>query len=472
VAIDYRLNFTLHANQMLVHANKARFRWVKAGKRFGKSMLACLELVQWAGMHPGGEFWYVAPTYGQAEGIAWKHFNNIIPPHLIKSTRKDKLTIELNQGAGRGATIILKGAENETTLRGIDIAGIIVDEAAYIKEHIWPNILRGQLAGSLGKAMLISSPLNREQKRTMVDWFPRAWEEAKKKMDSGDKNEAAFYFNIYDNPILPIPEIDDIKARCTDDAWNLEYMAIEDVLAGALISEFNFDKHVGELKDAKPTHFCRGIDWGMDHPTVCLWGSFDNTRLLDPVTNPVYIHDEFVKSGMVIRDSSGVIKQMTGSRGIDWTVIDPSTRKRNSQTMRSDADEFARYGITCIPGDNRSTGYDVMKMFFKYDLIKIHPKCRNLINQVRDLQYGQKTNDDCTDALRYMLMRIHAINYMGNTFENAEKRRVSGDVCLCEFPNAKCPMHRQEITFNELKELSRSQRPSSNSNSWIAEEVL
>lgn len=160
----------------------------------------------------------------------------------------------------------------------------------------------------------------------------------------------------------------------------------------------------------------RGIDWGLNHPTVCLWASVFTDKKL------VYIYDEHFRSGLSIRDHCEIIKDKTGSTTIDWTVIDPSMFKRDKfNVQRTEADEFSRYGVYCIPGNNQRIGYDVSKMYFKRNMIKIHPKCKNLIQQLKVLQWGEDVGDDATDAMKYMLLRIHeTINGM-NVFDAETK---------------------------------------------------
>ena len=48
-----------------------RFRVLVAGRRFGKTYLAMVELLQ-AAWVPGRLAWYVGPTYKQAKRIFWR----------------------------------------------------------------------------------------------------------------------------------------------------------------------------------------------------------------------------------------------------------------------------------------------------------------------------------------------------------------------------------------------------------------
>lgn len=411
---DIALNIVLHANQKLIHKCAAKNRVIKAGKRFGKTKWALFELCQRAGAMPNGRFWLIAPTYRQAKSIAWHELNILLPPEIVERSVETELMKKLINGS----TIQLIGADNPDSLRGPKLDGVIFDEAAYIDEHIYPTIIKGQLLGSNGKpsgfAYFISSPNAKGR-----NWFSSFWDEAKRKEQAGDKEWAAFYFTIYDNPTLSREDIQDVKDANTDDTWNLEYMGIESMYAGQLYSEFSTEKNVGECRSTALLHY-RGIDWGIDHPTACLWASVDYTE------KKIYIADEFTRSDLVIAESADMIKTRTGSKNIEWTVIDPSTAKRNSQTGRSDALEFNRHGIPTVMADNRARGYDITKMYLKKGALVIHPKCKNLILQLKTLQRDDDVNDDLCDVLRYICLRIHDTMHGMNVFDLETNVNMSG----------------------------------------------
>ena len=108
------IDVALKPAQYEVFSSKKRFRVLVAGRRFGKSYLACIELLQKAAASPGETFFYCAPTYRMAKDIAWKVLKKIIPPVLVRSKNETDLKIELVNGA----TIELKGTENAMALRG------------------------------------------------------------------------------------------------------------------------------------------------------------------------------------------------------------------------------------------------------------------------------------------------------------------------------------------------------------------
>ena len=405
--MDVPLNIRLHDNQRLIEASPATNIVVKAGKRFGKTVYAVYKLTRAAGRKKG-MYWFIAPTYGQAKKIAWMEFKTLIPKPLVKRMVENELMITLINDS----VIQLIGADNEDSLRGPRLDGVVFDECALINKYIWPNIIRGQLLGSGGEkpgfAFFISSPNYRG-----VNWYTDFHMEAIRKKAAGDANWDGYHFTIYDNPTLDRQQIEDMRADATDDEWAVEYMANESAHAGQVYSEFNYGKHVRDIWDGNCDLFVRGIDWGIDHPTVCLFAQVDLKK------QKIFIEDEYVQSGFTIEESSEVIKKKTGSRPVDWTICDPSLNKRNSQTKRTDKQEFDRLGIFCIPGDNNHRGYNVTKMFFKKDMITIHPKCKTLIKQLKELQWTEDVNDDCPDVCRYMSVRLH--DTVWNGLFNREK---------------------------------------------------
>lgn len=128
---EVRLGLKLHPNQQSIHESNARFKVIKAGKRFGKTKWALFEIAQKAAAKPGGLFWYTAPTYRQAKSIAWIDLKQMIPRRMLTKCLENDLTMQLTQGA----RIELKGEDNQDTLRGTAIDGLVRDEVAQSTDY-------------------------------------------------------------------------------------------------------------------------------------------------------------------------------------------------------------------------------------------------------------------------------------------------------------------------------------------------
>jgi terminase large subunit-like protein len=131
----------------------ARFRVLVAGRRFGKTYLATVELCQ-AAWKQGRLAWYVAPTYKQAKRIAWGPLKLMTRPYWAKLPNETDLRIELTSGG----TICLRGADNYDSLRGDGIDFLVLDEYASMAPEAWSEVLRPALADRRGRPLFIGTP--------------------------------------------------------------------------------------------------------------------------------------------------------------------------------------------------------------------------------------------------------------------------------------------------------------------------
>src|SRR5450631_193328 len=107
------MNISLKDPQMDVFESDKRFRVLVAGRRFGKTYLAMVELIR-AAWGPGRLVWYVGPTNKQSRRIIWKSLKKMTKDYWASKPNETDLRIELISGG----TICLHGAENYDSLRG------------------------------------------------------------------------------------------------------------------------------------------------------------------------------------------------------------------------------------------------------------------------------------------------------------------------------------------------------------------
>jgi hypothetical protein len=150
------MNIRLRPAQSTVFQSNQRFRVLVAGRRFGKTFLALVELCQ-AAWGPGRKVWYVAPTYKQAKRIAWKALKQMTKGYWASTPNETDLTIEL----ASGGTISLRGADNYDSLRGDGLDFLVLDEYASINREAWTEVLRPALSDREGHALFIGTPRGR-----------------------------------------------------------------------------------------------------------------------------------------------------------------------------------------------------------------------------------------------------------------------------------------------------------------------
>ena len=148
------LNFQLLKWQQQVFGSQKRFKVVAAGRRCGKSRLSAVTLLIEALNCPDGSaVMYIAPTLGQARSIIWDLLHELGRP-VIKSSHVNNLEITLVNGR----KILVRGADNPDSLRGMSLTYVVLDECAFVKQDVWEKIIRASLSDKKGRALFISTP--------------------------------------------------------------------------------------------------------------------------------------------------------------------------------------------------------------------------------------------------------------------------------------------------------------------------
>jgi phage terminase large subunit len=140
---------------------KLRFIVAVCHRRFGKTRYALGEIAadgfECEAHNP--QYAYIAPTYGQAERVAWTYLKEMFRdyPGVEKNEAKLRLTIPRHD-RGDKITIWLLGAENPDSIRGIYLDGIVLDEYAQCDPTIWGQVVRPALSDRKGWAIFIGTP--------------------------------------------------------------------------------------------------------------------------------------------------------------------------------------------------------------------------------------------------------------------------------------------------------------------------
>ena len=217
------LNFQLLRWQQDVFKSKKRFKVVAAGRRCGKSRLSAVTLlIEGLNCPDGSAVMYVAPTLGQARAILWDLLHELGRP-VIKSSHVNNLEITLVNGK----KILVRGADNPDSLRGMSLTYVVLDECAFIKQDVWEKIIRASLSDKKGRAMFISTPSGRNH---FYDWFQLG--------KSGEDDEwKSWHFTTADNETIDPKEIEAAKRTLSTFAFNQEYMSSFNNAGSGLIKE-------------------------------------------------------------------------------------------------------------------------------------------------------------------------------------------------------------------------------------------
>lgn len=217
------LDFKLLNWQQNVFKDTHRFKVVAAGRRCGKSRLSAVSLLIEALNCPeGSAVMYIAPTLGQARSILWDLLHDLGRP-VIKSSHVNNLEITLVNGR----KILVRGADNPDSLRGVSLTYVVLDECAFIKQDIWEKVIRASLSDKKGRALFISTPSGR-------NWFYDVFNLGK---DDQDEEWKSWHFTTQDNETIDPKEIEAAKRTLSSFAFKQEYLSSFDTAGADVFKE-------------------------------------------------------------------------------------------------------------------------------------------------------------------------------------------------------------------------------------------
>jgi phage terminase large subunit len=398
--------YTPHEKQLEIHQSSARFKVLNWGRRTGKSVFAINHTLIEAMKRPG-RYWIVAPTYRQAKNIYWLEvIPQSIPKEVIQKKNEQESTVHLINGS----VIELKGADNQDSLRGAGIKGLILDEYAFMSPTVWETILRPTLVDSGGWAVFISTPKGFNHFYDLVEYA------------SNHDNYLYSHATSYDNPHIPNNEVDDLKAdylaKGREDEFYQEYMAEFRKMTGLVYKQFDRKIHVVDPKEVPEygSHIL-GIDFGYTNPLAAVF------VLVDKDDN-WWIYDEVYDKELVTEQAVNIIQTKMGTNRFTSIIGDSAA-----------AQEISNYNNAGLPvkpcnktKDSIMSGIrtisDKLKVLEGTGKPKlfISSNCKNIIFEFEAYHYPEeredrnasempiKENDHALDALRYLALSVHNTN--------------------------------------------------------------
>lgn len=366
------ISFDPHPAQAEVAGAASKYRYVvvRAGRRFGKSALA-LNIVLREALNNPGRYWIIAPEYTQAKSIYWRDLvDEYIPPEMIIKKNDNELILEIMTAIpGKKSVIEFKGSDREDKLRGAGLKGVILDEYAFQKEHVWDKIVGPMLVQTNGWAIFITTP------NGVANHFKKFWDDAVALEADNSPLWKTFHFTSYDNPHIPKENLDAEKARLTEEFFTQEYMAEFAKFTGLIFTEFDEKRHVQNFEVDENWSFYRSIDFGASDPNAVSFIGVDKDDV-------AYLFDEIYISDIRTSELAELIKQKSAHRYFVASYADSAGKQLII--------DLAEHGVYSIPvkkntGEgNRQwiiAGINQIQQRFKDNKIIIHPRCKATIKE-------------------------------------------------------------------------------------------
>jgi phage FluMu gp28-like protein len=154
---------------------------------------------------------WVSPVYSQAKKVFTELTNTIAGSGLTKSVNKSELTITFINGS----VMYFRSGEREDTLRGYTLDYLVVDEAAYIKDNVWTEVLRPTVLVNGKKVLFISTPKGK-------NWF---YALAMRGNSDDYPQYKTFHATSFDTPYITEEELIEAKLSLPDTIYKQEILA-------------------------------------------------------------------------------------------------------------------------------------------------------------------------------------------------------------------------------------------------------
>lgn len=415
--------------QMRVHFPSPEEDWqyliLCTGKRASKSISDAAEATCELAFR-GRRVWVVAPSYHLTRNVfshVWKWVveQRCFGPDSIEYAHNTRDRIDIKLKAGLGGSIIEgKSAESPISLMGVPVHLLILDEAAFVEEHIWLDKLEPNTIDYRARTLFSTTPNGR-------NWIEKYSLRGLTK-DTRDAGWGFYNCSTSSNPFIDPTWLESKRRQTPDLLWSQNYLGKFESLAGVVWPDF-LAKDISEgghlispsgfnLKDR--THGI-AIDIGIQHPTAAVWGAADTK-------GDVIIYRDYLACESSYGEHADTIRSLNtyplayGFISPDAVRTTPTERGKKSRDNAMKA--FKRRGLPLRPANNDvDFGLSVVSEYLRASIFsesadpKIHisTECVDLIDALGSYiwdttragdpkNHPRKKDDDLSDALRYLMV--------------------------------------------------------------------
>jgi len=346
-----------------------------------------------------------APTYRLLADTTQRKFFELTPPGWIDRVVKSENRVVLKNGS----EILFRSLERPEKLTNLELSWFALDEIGEVVLNTF-RMLQGRLRDPQGclKGFCVGNPAG--PAHWTYDYF------AINKEPSYRLVQASSYENVF----LPKQYLNEMEASFGENSVYYKRFVLGLFVApeGAIWPNFSPspypDGHVvsdDQVRALRPVRFGRVIDFGIEHPFVCMWWaiSADGEKII--------FLDEYAESHQTIRyhclqirEKEKELKEWLGPFDIDRSITDHDAVARTE--ILNCTDENGDYiGFATEPADKAVLeGILLVSSLFEQKRCLLSSRCTLALRQVvsyhtkskdkTDKEEPIKKNDDTCDCIR------------------------------------------------------------------------
>ena len=381
-----KLQITPQIKEIIQHPS--RYKVIVAGRRWGKTHAALSWLTQ-GKQEPYERRWYIAPSYRMAKTIAWPIIKRVLGTYPYAKVNESELSVTFTNSKSE---IALKGADNEDSLRGVGLSKVVLDEYAFMKPHVWEEIILPTLATSQGQSMFIGTP----------DGFNHFYDIYLRGLTEDLEYRSWQYKTVESNFVNPL-EIEKTKRNMDGRLYRQEFEASFETLGGSRAA-YNFERET-HIKSTDELTYIKyaGIDFNVDYMSAeiaCEYGNGD-----------IHYYDEIRLHNSNTMELASRLKEQHPD--LVEVYPDPTGKSRSTSAKQSDHMILRDLGFNVItrnyhPSHNAliNTWNRKLKDAEGNINMTIDPKCKELIS---DCEQVLRKPDGRIDKSQEYAGRTHAL---------------------------------------------------------------
>jgi len=345
-ALYKTLKYVPSPSQRELHESNARFKFIGAGARFGKSLCGAYDVLPDI-LKEGTRGWIVGPSYDQPSKEFRYIFDAIVNKLGFKTKRE--LNVSFTTPGPQtllfpwGSEVFTKSEQNPDALLGEEIDWLILSEGSRLKEETYDMYLRARLGTRKGRVIIPTTPhgYNWLYKRfylPAVNGDPDYW--------------AKIGLKVIENPTFDRAEYDRAKKELPELAFSEQYDGEFVSWSGLIYRKFSRQNHLIDPFPV-PGHWTvyTAIDPHPSTATGVLWLAVDEYGTW-------YVCHEMFQPDLTIPEITDKLLHIEKNCPVNRYLIDPNAKlidKLRGQSISVQM-QFRRSGIPCIEANNKFDG--------------------------------------------------------------------------------------------------------------------
>ena len=325
--LEISTGYTPRYHQDLLHRSLKRFNVLVCHRRFGKTVFAINEMLDQALRCDlkSPQYAYIAPSYSQAKRVVWVMLKEIVGNIPGATFHEQELRADIPRPDREdNIRIMLLGAENPDSLRGIYLDGCVLDEYASMNPNIFGEVIRPALSDRKGWGIFVGTPAG-------ANHFQEIYTKAKARPD--------WFTAIYkasETGIVDQDELDSARGEMSEEQYAQEF---ECSFTAALVGAY-FGKQMELAEDEKRI---TSVPYDHNVPVATFWdlGVRDSTAIwfVQTVGKEIHLIDYVEESGQgldhyvkILKDKEYIYSEHTLPH--DGAARELGTGKSRQETLQ------------------------------------------------------------------------------------------------------------------------------------------